>query len=199
MKQRGRSSCLLYKGSTLRGGFGNSFKKIVCVQKERDCPSCILKGQCVYSYVFETPPKPDTKVMRKYESVPHPFIIEPPSENKRGYKPREGLTFGLTLVGKAIDFLPYFIYTFEELGKIGIVKGRGRFDLKAVHVRNEKTAPLSGCKNPQNLIYSSATKKLTPPLIQWLSIGIFQYMVAFQIKLFPLDFSPPRGSRIMDV
>lgn len=148
-----------YKGSTLRGGFGNSFKKIVCVQKQRDCLSCILKGQCVYSYVFETPPKPDTKVMRKYESVPHPFIIEPPSENKRGYKPGEGLT----LVGKAIDFLPYFIYTFEELGNIGIGKGRGRFDLKAVHVRNEKTSPLTGCKNHRNLIYSSATKKLTPP------------------------------------
>ena len=152
-----------YKGSTLRGGFGNAFKKIVCVQKERDCSSCILKGQCIYSYVFETPPKPDTKVMRKYEYVPHPFIIEPPSENKRGYKPGDGLTFRLTLVGKAIDFLPYFIYTFEELGRIGIGKGRGRFELKAVHARNGKTSPISECKNPKNLIYSSATKKLTPP------------------------------------
>lgn len=152
-----------YKGSTLRGGFGNAFKKIVCVQKERDCSSCILKGQCIYSYVFETPPTPDTKVMRKYESVPHPFIIEPPSENRRNYKPGDGLTFGLTLVGKAIDFLPYFIYTFEELGRIGIGKGRGRFELKAIHARNGKTSPISGCKNPQNPIYSSATKKLTPP------------------------------------
>ncbi|MFA4910033.1 MAG: CRISPR system precrRNA processing endoribonuclease RAMP protein Cas6 [Desulfobacteria bacterium] len=152
-----------YKGSTLRGGFGNAFKKIVCVQKERDCSSCILKGRCIYSYVFETPPKPDTEVMRKYESVPHPFIIEPPSENRRNYKPGDGLTFGLTLVGKAIDFLPYFIYTFEELGRIGIGKGRGQFELKAVHAQNGKVSSSPDFKNPKNPIYTSATKKLTPP------------------------------------
>jgi hypothetical protein len=76
-----------YKGSTLRGGFGNAFKKVVCALKEKDCPDCILKERCVYSYVFETPPPTDTKVMRKYLSVPHPFIIEPPPERKMGYKP----------------------------------------------------------------------------------------------------------------
>lgn len=70
--------------------------------------------------------------MRKYEAAPHPFVIEPPLERKRGYKPGEGITFGLTLVGRAIDYLPYFIYTFNELGKTGLGKGRGKFELKAV-------------------------------------------------------------------
>lgn len=150
-----------YKGSTLRGGFGNAFKKIVCALKEKDCPGCILKERCVYSYVFETPPPDGAKVMRKYVAVPHPFIIEPPLERKMGYKPGDELTFGLTLIGKAIDYLPYFIYTFDELGNIGIGNGRGKYALKAVRqvpavCRKDLPAEENG-----DLIYSSETKKLT--------------------------------------
>lgn len=49
-----------------------------------------------------------------------PSIIEPPSERRRGYKPGDEINFGLILIGRAIDYLPYFIYTFDELGRIGI-------------------------------------------------------------------------------
>ncbi|MBU2261349.1 MAG: CRISPR-associated protein Cas6, partial [Proteobacteria bacterium] len=76
-----------YKGSTLRGGFGNAFKKVVCALKEKECTVCILKEKCIYSYVFETPPPAGARVMRKYPSVPHPFVIEPPPERKMGYTP----------------------------------------------------------------------------------------------------------------
>jgi len=113
-----------YKGSTFRGGFGYAFKRVVCAIKDKECTDCLLKERCVYSYVFETPPPSDTKIMRKYKVAPHPFIIEPPPERRRGYKPDEEINFRLILIGKAIDYLPYFIYTFDELGRIGIGKGR---------------------------------------------------------------------------
>jgi hypothetical protein len=67
-----------YKGSTLRGGFGAAFRRIVCVIRDKECADCLLKGTCVYSYIFETPPPADTAVMRKYQAAPHPFVIEPP-------------------------------------------------------------------------------------------------------------------------
>jgi CRISPR-associated endoribonuclease Cas6 len=121
-----------YKGSTLRGGFGHAFRRVVCAIKDKECPNCLLKEKCVYSYVFETPPPSDTKVMRKYKSAPHPFIIEPPYERKRVYKPSDEINFGLILIGKAIDYLPYFIYTFDELGRIGIGKGKARYELEEV-------------------------------------------------------------------
>jgi hypothetical protein len=121
-----------YKGSTLRGGFGSTFRRIVCVTRDKKCRECLLKGKCVYSYVFETPPPADTVIMRKYEAAPHPFVIEPPLEQKRVYNPEEDLLFGLVLVGRAIDYLPYFIYTFDELGKAGLGKGRGKYELKTV-------------------------------------------------------------------
>lgn len=127
----------IYKGSTLRGGFGNAFKKIVCVNRDKICDSCLLKGKCVYSYVFETPPPSDTAKMRKYPFAPHPFIIIPPLEKNRIYKKEETLCFDLTLIGKSIDHLPYFIYTFDELGKIGIGKGRGGYHLEEVKCQDQ--------------------------------------------------------------
>ncbi|MEW6586642.1 MAG: CRISPR system precrRNA processing endoribonuclease RAMP protein Cas6 [Nitrospirota bacterium] len=127
-----------YKGSTFRGGFGYAFKRVVCAIRDKECPDCILKEKCVYSYVFETPPPSDTKIMRKYKAAPHPFVIEPPMEKRRGYKPGDEISFGLTLIGRAIDYLPYFIYTFDELGKIGIGKGKAKYELRDVSCDGKK-------------------------------------------------------------
>ncbi len=138
-----------YKCSTFRGGFGYAFKKVVCAIKDKECLECLLKERCIYSYVFETPPPSDTKIMRKYKSAPHPFIIEPPLEKRHGYTPETEVTFGLILIGRAIDYLPYFIYTFDELGKIGIGKGKVRYELKYVFC-GDKT------------IYDSEDKTLKP-------------------------------------
>jgi CRISPR-associated endoribonuclease Cas6 len=145
-----------YKGSTLRGGFGTAFRRVVCVMKGKECAQCLLKSKCIYCYVFETPPPQDTKVMRKYEAAPHPFIIEPPAETKRDYHPGDTITFGLTLIGKAIDYLPYFIFTFDELGKTGLGKGRGNFELKTVLNHGAEIDTSNG----ENAIYNSDTKTL---------------------------------------
>lgn len=123
-----------YKGSTLRGGFGYAFRKVVCVSSNKECSKCMLKEKCIYSYVFETPPPEDTKIMRKYPYAPHPFIIEPPIDKKTEFNKDDNLNFGLILIGNAIDYLPYFIFTFDELGRIGLGKGRGKYLL--IEVKN---------------------------------------------------------------
>ncbi|MBI5188134.1 MAG: CRISPR system precrRNA processing endoribonuclease RAMP protein Cas6 [Nitrospirae bacterium] len=148
-----------YKGSTFRGGFGYAFKRVVCAIREKECTDCLLKERCVYSYVFETPPPSDTKIMRKYKAAPHPFVIEPPPERRRGYKPDDEINFRLILIGKAIDYLPYFIYTFDELGRIGIGKGRGKYELKTVKCENNPVIP---AKAGIQTIYDSETKTLKP-------------------------------------
>lgn len=121
-----------YKGSTFRGGFGHILKKIVCVNKGQTCENCLLKEKCLYISIFETSPPQDTQIMRKYPSVPRPFVIEPPLNSKREYHKEEELSFSLILIGKAIEYLPYFIFAFQELGKIGIGKGRGKYILEKV-------------------------------------------------------------------
>ena len=90
-----------FKGSTLRGGFGNAFMRVVCALRKENCSDCILKEKCVYSYVFETPPLSDTKIMTKYTHGPHPFVIEPPPEKRQAYAPGSDISFGLALIGRA--------------------------------------------------------------------------------------------------
>jgi len=128
-----------YKGSTIRGAFGNVFKRITCPFKNKECIDCMLQPGCIYAYIFETYPKDDACIMNmnKYEKIPHPFVIEPPEEKTSTYRPGEKITFKLILIGRAIDYIPYFIYTFDELGKIGMGKGRGKYKLETV-VDNDK-------------------------------------------------------------
>lgn len=121
-----------YKGSTFRGAFGTALKKVVCTLKKELCENCILRGKCVYAYIFETIPPSQTKIMRRYKAVPHPFVIEPPVEEKSIYKENEKLPFNLILIGKATEYLPYFIYTFIEIGKVGIGRKKGKYKLNSV-------------------------------------------------------------------
>lgn len=122
-----------YMGSTLRGGFGHVFKRVVCLEFQKDCSGCILKYNCAYSYIFETPLPKDTEVLSRIQNIPRPFVLEPPLEGKTHYQPLDELRFGLVLIGKAMDFLPYFVFTFEELGRRGLGKKRGRLNLLAIY------------------------------------------------------------------
>lgn len=179
-----------YKGSTFRGGFGNAFRRVVCALKKNDCSACLLKERCIYSYIFETPPPSQTKVMTKYTTAPHPFIIEPPNEKRLSYAPDDTLTFRLTLIGKAIDYLPYFIYSFEELGNIGIGKGRGRFELAEVKSRDSE-AGSQDTKSSENIIYSSDSKTLKTSEKSFIDLNFDSGLSAGDSKLITLDFLTP--------
>lgn len=127
-----------YKGSALRGGFGNIFKKIVCMNNKRECDKCVLQEKCVYSYIFETslPQNLKEKSKFKIKRPPHPYVLEPPLASKIEYNHNEELIFNLILIGYGIEYLPYFIFVFEELGRRGIGKGRGKYEL--IGVDNEE-------------------------------------------------------------
>jgi len=127
-----------YKGSALRGGFGNIFKKTVCMNNKRECNECILQERCVYSYIFETPLSQNLleKSKFKLKRPPHPYVLEPPITSKIEYNHNDELAFNLILIGRGIEYLPYFVFIFEELGKKGIGKGRGKYEL--VRVDNEE-------------------------------------------------------------
>jgi len=154
-----------YSGSTLRCGFGHAFRRIVCALKGKECTDCLLKDQCIYTYVFETPIPDDSQMMRKYTLAPRPFILEPSVNNQRTYKEGEDLSFGLTLIGRATDYLPYFIYALDELSRIGIGKGRGKYELRQVLEKNplKDEAPISQEHENRRVIYLGEDKMLAQP------------------------------------
>jgi len=71
------------------------------------------------------------------QDVPRPFIIEPPLDHKQHYAAGDTLDFGLVLIGRGVDFLPYFLVGFEGLGATGL----GRDEAKARLERVETLEP----------------------------------------------------------
>jgi len=73
--------------------------------------------------------------------LPHPFVIEPPLNQKNKFPPRSAFEFDLILFGDMNKKLPYFVYAFREMGQLGIgrrVNGqRGRFSLEKVFHREK--------------------------------------------------------------
>ncbi|MGC8938839.1 MAG: CRISPR-associated protein Cas6, partial [Thermodesulfovibrio sp.] len=141
-----------FKGSAFRGGFGNILRQITCVLKRQQCIDCPIKTKCIYAYVFET--VSDTTAnflnMHKYEKVPHPFVFEPPLDKKKLYQPAEEFKFKIILIGKAIEYLPYFVVTIKELGKVGIGKAKGKFIISNISSSNSETISLNSVNLEQN-------------------------------------------------
>ncbi|GAB5046954.1 CRISPR system precrRNA processing endoribonuclease RAMP protein Cas6 [Thermodesulfovibrio sp. TK110] len=158
-----------FKGSAFRGGFGNVFRQITCVLKRYNCVECPLKAKCIYAYVFETVSDgtADFFNMHKYEKVPHPFVFEPPLNRKKIFQTEEELNFRVILIGNAIQYAPYFAFTFKELGNLGIGKNMGKFSISKILSTNEKTISLQ----PQEMSKRSFTKLslniLTPIRIKY--------------------------------
>lgn len=125
-----------YKGSALRGVFGYALRRAVCVIRSPKCDACMLRLKCVYSAIMETPIPEDHPDYGKYRNAPHPYIIIPPLTRRRIFHPDDSIFFNIVLIGKANEYLPYFIYTFTEMGKIGIGKDKGKFDVTSVEALN---------------------------------------------------------------
>lgn len=132
-----------HKGSAIRGAFGHAFRSAVCVLRHQDCARCMLLSQCVYAYVFESIPPADLPFIRSMTHAPHPFVLRPPIEDRRFYEPGEPLSFDLILMGKAMEYLPYYAHAFVEMGRRGLGKGRGKFVLETIQAVGLDGAPLT--------------------------------------------------------
>lgn len=156
-----------HKGATFRGGFGAVFRRIACALREQECGPCILRNQCPYAYIFETAPQPGTQALSKYESIPRPFVLEPPLDSKTVYAPGEKLDFQLLLIGRAIRYFPYFIVVFREMAAAGLGSGRRPFIFEEVTALGlEQATPVYTCSTntvrATDLSYSGAQLTAKP-------------------------------------
>ncbi len=116
-----------YKGALFRGGFGQFFRDLVCVTRAPACNGCRHVESCPYSLVFETPVLPEKfSVLRKYPNAPHPFVLVPPLDPRTLIPPGTSLCVDLTLIGRGMGYLPYFIRVMEAMGASGRYGGRFR-------------------------------------------------------------------------
>jgi hypothetical protein len=158
-----------YPGSAWRGALGWSLKRAVCVVRKTECPDCLLYRSCVFPYVFQTPPPPDSQKMRKYEAAPHPFVLRiEPRQHGTDY------ALGLILIGRAIRQFPYVVHALKEAGVQGIGSQRRRFELIEVL---QATGPelhhwLRVYQPDQPLSPIEANAPAIPPVPEWLSLEI---------------------------
>jgi CRISPR-associated endoribonuclease Cas6 len=143
------------KGNVIRGGFGSTFRRIVCHANCREPETCDLRSVCPYTAVFH-PFVPDgSEKISTNRDIPRPFVIKPPLDTKETYLPGEQFSFDVVLVGKTKDYLPYFIVTFKELSQAGLGRGRAPLELAAVaHVSSD------GAEAP---VYNSESNLVQPP------------------------------------
>jgi CRISPR-associated endoribonuclease Cas6 len=143
------------KGNVIRGGFGSTFRGIVCHANCREPESCELRNVCPYTAVFKPFVPEGSEKISKNRDIPRPFVIKPPLETKETYLPGERLSFDLVLVGKIKDYLPYFIVTFKDLSQAGLGRNRAPVELVGVdHV---------GCDGLVAPVYTKDDNLVRPP------------------------------------
>src|SRR5947209_6883724 len=120
------------KTNMLRGAFGTAFRRLCCIPQCRNAHECPLATACPYKQVFEPSPPPDSDRLSKSQDVPRPFIFRAPADTKTKFLPGEEFAFELVLIGRAIDFLPYFVLSFRELAAQGLGLNRARCELQQV-------------------------------------------------------------------
>jgi len=151
-----------YKGSTFRGLLGHALKRVTCALKRQECRTCILRSNCTYAMVFETAHSVPLPPGARISAPPHPMVLEPPLTEQTEFSKGDTLECGLILFGKINRNLPYFIYAFDQMGKIGLgkkIRGRrSRFVLEAVTSGN-------------SLIYSDTRDQINMPDTQTLQLG----------------------------
>jgi CRISPR-associated endoribonuclease Cas6 len=142
-----------YCGSLLRGQFGDALRCTVCVTGAKTCPPCALYRACAYPSIFETP-APAEHGLQRFSAVPNPYVIEPPPLGTRHVAAGESLSFGLVLVGRALQQLQLIVFAFERALQRGIGERRARAELQ--DVRHEAEG------GGEQAIWDSATQRILP-------------------------------------
>ncbi len=132
-----------YKGSTLRGIFGRSLKRLVCVLKRQECGNCLLRERCLYAITFET------------KNSSPPYVLEPPLTNNTHFSKDDELEFHLILFGEINKSLPYIIYALKDAEslpvgkkvdgkKAGLALCEVKKDGKTIYSKDDQTIHMDG-------------------------------------------------------
>jgi len=150
----------LNKGNMLRGGFGHGFRKLCCIPQCKDTKFCPLAATCPYKAVFEPSPPAGSERLGKNQDIPRPFVFRAPETTQSCFQKGEVFEFGLILIGRAVDFLPYFVLSFRELASGGLGLNRARCTLERVEQAGVSANAVEPGNYEAKLIYSSDNQVL---------------------------------------
>jgi hypothetical protein len=170
------------KANMLRGAFGHSFRKLCCVPQCTNARECPLASSCPYKVIFEPSPPADADRLRLNQDVPRPFVFRASSDDKKTkFLPGEKFQFGLVLIGRAFDHLPYFVLSFRDLAAQGIGLNRAKCELQLVEEQTLHSLPQASrqtSQSPDHKIFTSSDQVFHSPkgldLAQWIAQRVHQ-------------------------
>lgn len=132
-----------HAGSAIRGAFYHALLNGFCMNRQaRTCTVCPLAATCPVAFLVSTLDQNSDRG----SSVPRPYTVQPPLDDKTDYAPGEILTFGLTMFARALNLFPYIVLAMQRLENGGIGKRmpengyqRGTFRVRQVWAENPLT------------------------------------------------------------
>jgi len=119
-----------YSGSAWRGLLGHGLRRTSCVTGAKSCEGCLLLHSCVYARLFES--HGGSGDDPRFQRRPHPYALTLLEAGGRRLEEGERMAVELTLVGEAIDALPYLAQAMIQAGRLGMGREHGRFELDGV-------------------------------------------------------------------
>lgn len=120
-----------FAGSTWRGLLGAALRRLA--RPSARWPQGTAGAEAARRELFEAAPAPDAAKMRRYRTVPPPFLLAPPFRAEpMALAEGERTALDLTLVGRAGDHLPPLIEAFALAAELGVGRERGRLLLAEV-------------------------------------------------------------------
>lgn len=114
-----------FRGNLWRGMLGTALKQIDAGLRPSLEAGEIGIG-ALYRSFFESPPPPDVAKMRRYASVPHPYVVDAPgAPGFQRLKPGAQETIGLTLVGRAAGAAEAVLAAFDIAARTGLGRTLG--------------------------------------------------------------------------
>lgn len=140
-----------FAGSKLEGAFGRTLYQIACTRRDLEtCAPCPLRSVCPYAALY-APALPGHLEVDSLESPPRPLVFETHLGQERLIAPGEAFEFGLRVVGRVAQHLPYLIAAVRQMGEAGIGLTRGRFrmtEVQSAHPYTGQTRLLGSGDSP---------------------------------------------------
>jgi len=99
-------------------------------------------------------------------ALPHPYVIQPMSDERHSYGEGDSFHFRLLLFGQVNKRLPHFIYAFDQMGRIGIGKKiqgrRASFGLETVEAVGQEIYNAGDQKLANSKPYTDLTLSASP-------------------------------------
>ncbi len=179
-----------FKGSALRGAMAGYLKRTYCPEwragqtdplHQALCPVCQLLS-------FELAPEAGGDIRR-------PFALQPPTTAQNTFDPGEAFSFGLTLFGNQLVYLPSLVLAVRASGEDGVgVAGadrrRGRFRLERIDAVNLLTGETKSMLTPGAAMVQTATLPVTHDQVLAAAAALAQQVQA-QENLLAVEFLTP--------